>query len=187
MRWRAVVMVAVFLAACSYPVPLTAAEANNTESLPPLVVDKDNPLLLEESGEDDRIEAERVADNSACLVCHANYDDEPIARWHAWADIGCIDCHGISSAHQNDENNTTPPDAMFPRERIEHACKDCHEWHVAPAKAVIETWLERAPRTKPDDLVCTDCHGEHRLKIRTVTWDKKTRKLLKREAGPPEK
>ncbi len=26
--------------------------------------------------------------------------------------------------------------------------------------------------------VCTDCHGEHRLKVRTRRWDKETGKLV---------
>ena len=26
---------------------------------------------------------------------------------------------------------------------------------------------------------CTDCHGDHRLRLRTVRWDKKTGKLLR--------
>ncbi len=29
------------------------------------------------------------ADNTACFVCHGNYQDEPLAQWHAKANVGC--------------------------------------------------------------------------------------------------
>jgi hypothetical protein len=28
------------------------------------------------------------------------------------------------------------------------------------------------------DKVCTDCHGSHKLKVRTRMWDKETGKLI---------
>jgi hypothetical protein len=44
---------------------------------------------------------------------------------------------------------------------------------------VIARWIEcRVARRDPKRIVCTDCHGNHRLKIRTVRWDRKTGKLL---------
>ncbi len=53
-----------------------------------------------------------------------------------------------------------------------------------PAQKVIARLLERCPeKTNPAALVCTDCHGEHRLKVRTVVWDKETRKLLSGKGG----
>ena len=33
------------------------------------------------------------------------------------------------------------------------------------------------------DIVCIDCHGQHRLKIRTVRWDKQTKELIVRKPG----
>jgi hypothetical protein len=119
------------------------------------------------------------ADNSACFVCHANYEDESMAATHAKEGTGCVDCHGQSSAHRNDEANVTPPDILYPARKIDAACRKCHEDHNAPATKVIARWQERCPgKTSAGSIVCTDCHGEHRLKNRTVRWDKQTRKLL---------
>lgn len=119
-----------------------------------------------------------VADNTACFVCHANYDEETLAGQHAKANVGCVKCHGESVAHRNDEDNITPPDIMFPTDQIDKECVKCHETHDAPARKVIATWQKRCPaKENPADLVCTDCHGEHRLKFRTVWWDRKTHKL----------
>jgi hypothetical protein len=121
----------------------------------------------------------RTADNGPCFVCHANYEEEPLAVCHAKQGTGCMDCHGPSLAHRNDEGNVTPPDIIYPAARIDAACKKCHEEHNAPAARVIARWQERCPaKTKPAQIVCTDCHGEHRLKLRTVRWDKESRKLL---------
>lgn len=149
-------------------------------SLPPLEVDPGAPQLLEEP----RPVAQSpprgpVADNQACFVCHANYQDEPLAQWHAKANVGCVDCHGPSHAHRNDENNITPPDVMYARDRIDRCCAECHDYHDVPARQVIARWQKRCPqRTDPKDIVCTDCHGEHRLPRRTVRWEKTTGKLL---------
>jgi hypothetical protein len=82
---------------------------------------------------------------------------------------------------------------MFPAEKIELNCITCHETHDAPAKKVLAMWKERsAKRLLPDEILCTDCHGEHRLSLRTVRWDKATRRLLTGaklttapSAGPP--
>ncbi len=148
---------------------------------PPLVIDKSAPLLLEEPPEVDPwdVPTGPVADNLACYCCHANYEEEEFVVYHAKANVGCIKCHGESYDHRNDENNVTPPDIMFPPEKIESNCQECHQTHDAPAKEVITRWQERCPNNaKPEELLCTDCHGEHRLKVRTVRWDKRTRKLL---------
>ncbi len=115
------------------------------------------------------------ADNTACLVCHGNYQDEPLAQWHAAANIGCVKCHGVSTAHRNDEDHRTPPDIMYATEDIDRACEKCHATHDAPARKVLARWQEKCPaKTHPRDIVCTDCHGEHRLKFRSYWWDKKT-------------
>ncbi len=150
---------------------------------PPLVVDEDAPLLLDEPTEADRSAAKKakqdVADNSACFVCHENYKVEPLARVHAKEKIGCVDCHGDSFAHRNDENNTTPPERMYPARRIDRACKECHETHDVPALDVLTRWKDRGLAEKdPKRIVCTDCHGQHRLRVRTVRWNKKTGELI---------
>lgn len=148
---------------------------------PPLKVDRSNPLLLKESQtpQPKKKPEGPVADNSPCFVCHTNYQDESLASVHALENVGCVRCHGASLAHRNDENNTTPPDKMYPPEAIDPACVECHDTHDAPARKVLARWKERCPeKTDFSQVVCTDCHGEHRLKLRTVRWDKKSGKLL---------
>jgi hypothetical protein len=58
-------------------------------------------------------------------------------------------------------------------------CAKCHEDHDASARKIIQRWQQRCPaKTRPNEIVCTDCHFEHRLPSRTVVWDKKTGKLV---------
>ena len=134
--------------------------------------------MLEEPAENE-VSKKAKADNQACFVCHTNYQGEPFAAAHAKANIGCVKCHGQSTAHRNDENNITPPDVMFPAEKIDAACAKCHETHDVPAKKVLTRFQQRCPgKTDASKIVCTDCHGEHRLKLRSVRWDKTTGKLL---------
>jgi len=156
---------------------VVAVSAGEAKGPPPLVVGKDAPTLPGGPGE--AKPKGKVADNGACFVCHANYKAEPLALDHAKQKLGCAGCHGPSDAHCNDENNTTPPDTLFPADRIDPACRKCHATHDAPAAKVIARWRERCPtKTDPATIVCTDCHGRHRLRVRTVRWDKRTRKLL---------
>ena len=164
--WIAVVVGVVVMSAVAAP--------------PPLKVDKSAPLLLDEPKEaKPKSKPEKpLADNQPCYVCHTNYQEEWLAQEHKKQTIGCVDCHGPSLAHRNDENNTTPPDKMYPAEKIETACKECHSTHDAPAKKVVARFQERCPGKELDKVVCTDCHGEHRLKVRTVRWDKHTGKVL---------
>jgi hypothetical protein len=108
-------------------------------ALPPLVIDTDDPLLLDDVGTVNDTDAQG-ADNAACLVCHLNFADERLARKHASREIGCVACHGDSFAHRNDENNTTPPDTMFPAQTIDPFCQKCHETHDVPAKKIIRRW-----------------------------------------------
>lgn len=167
-------------------VALAAEERTDKSSgPPPLVIDKDAPLLLDEPTEPDEASsaetAQASAHNSACFVCHANYQEERLASDHAKAGVGCVNCHGESYPHRNDENNTTPPDIMYPAERIDLSCHKCHATHDVPAAEVIALWLKCCPaKTDPKTIVCTNCHGGHRLKLRTVRWDKKTGKLIRR-------
>jgi hypothetical protein len=157
---------------------------------PPLKVDHSAPLLLgepvkpEPGGQSDG----PVADNSACFVCHGNFQDESLANVHAKANVGCVKCHGNSLAHRSDEDNITPPDIMIPQAMIDKACHKCHEDHNVPAKKVVAQWQKRCPqKTDASQIVCVDCHGEHRMKVRTVLWDKQTGKLLSRTVDPAAK
>jgi hypothetical protein len=68
---------------------------------------------------------------------------------------------------------------MYWPERIEEKCEECHESHDAPARDVLARWQKRCPeKTDFNTVVCTDCHGYHRLERRTVRWEKKTGKLI---------
>ena len=68
---------------------------------------------------------------------------------------------------------------MYAAADIDRACDKCHETHNAPARKVLARWQEKFPaKTNPGELVCTDCHGEHRLKFRSYWWDKKTREFV---------
>lgn len=174
------------------PAGAEAAEKENpkggekSNGLPPLVVDKGTPLLLKDPPKKDPLDVPEgpVADNTACYCCHTNYEEEPFAISHAKGDVGCMECHGKSYEHRDDEDNVTPPDVMFPPEKIASNCEPCHDTHDAAAEKVIARWQERCPaKTDPKKIVCTDCHGQHRLEFRTVWWDKNTRKLIIRDEG----
>jgi hypothetical protein len=114
-----------------------------------------------------------VANNSACFVCHVNFQEEDLATTHAKAGVGCIKCHGKSNAHTDDEANLIPPEIMFPKAKINSACLKCH----APAK-LTDSHKPVLAGTDTKNPYCTDCHGEHRLPHRTRHWDKQTGKLL---------
>lgn len=157
---------------------LAMAAEEKKSKLPPLIVDTSSPLLLDDADKAADKKAHK-ADNQACYVCHANYEEEALVGWHAEEDVGCVDCHGDSFAHRNDENNTTPPDVMFPRKKIDSNCGECHEDHDVAADKVIARFIERKlGKVAPKELVCTDCHGHHRLKLRTVVWNKETGELI---------
>lgn len=156
---------------------------------PPLKIDKTAPLLLDEPAKESNPSLTGpMANNEACFVCHQNFQEESMATVHAKANIGCVKCHGQSAAHRNDEDNITPPDVMYPTSKIDRSCRKCHEEHnVSPAK-VIATWQKRCPqKTVASTILCIDCHGEHRLAVRTVLWDKETGKLVKRVADGQKK
>ncbi|MBN2315299.1 MAG: cytochrome c3 family protein [Sedimentisphaerales bacterium] len=117
----------------------------------------------------------RVADNNLCFACHVNLKKETLTIVHAQANIGCIQCHGASEAHRLDEDTITPPDVMFPVDKVKSFCLSCHPEDSMNIPAHQAVASEINPSTKS----CTDCHGEHRLKYRTRKWDKTTRNLIK--------
>jgi hypothetical protein len=117
----------------------------------------------------------KPADNSRCFVCHGNYEEEAFAVQHAKAGIGCERCHGASDAHCGDENNVTPPEIMYPREKLPASCKECHD---AQKLLAMEKHKPVVADLKSGAAICTDCHGKHRIEKRTVRWDKTTRQLL---------
>ncbi len=148
---------------------------------PPLSLEGLLDEKLPEATEDD---VKMTVDNSACYVCHDNYQREEMVLQHGTNEVGCIDCHGQSFEHRDDEDNITPPDKMYAAEDIDKMCAECHEEHDVAAVKVLARWRQRCPaKTDPEAIVCTDCHGDHRLKFRTVWWDKKTRELIIRKEG----
>jgi len=156
--------------------------------LPPLVVDADAPLLLAGPPDIENLSTSATTraagQNAACFVCHANYQDEALVAWHAAADVGCAECHGKSYPHCNDENHRTPPDKMVPPDEIRAFCDKCHPAHDVPAEKLSERRIQRGLNVNNDQaLVCTDCHGDHRLTRRSVRWDKKNGRLIRPDAG----
>jgi hypothetical protein len=144
----------------------------------PALADETQPAA-EPAGDEQPAEP---ADNSGCYVCHTDYEGEPLAQVHFEENVGCIDCHGESQDHADDEDHATAPDTMFSPDGIAGACSECHKTHDAPAAEVIKRWQERCPKKEdPAQLVCTDCHGKHRLEKRKVRWDKRSGKLIEGE------
>ncbi len=159
-----------------YLVDFSGDHARALAAPPPLDISK---YLDEKLPEAPKEKVDLKVDNFACYVCHGNYDGEEMVVSHGVEAIGCIDCHGKSYEHRNDEDNITPPDKMYPLEAVDKMCAVCHDMHDAPARKVLEKWQERCPeKTDPKEIVCTDCHYQHRLDRRTVRWDKKTGELI---------
>ena len=101
--------------------------------------------------------------NAACYVCHIPFVKEELSRLHLKAKVACIECHGVSAGHVNDEDiGATPPEVVFKRKQIDTMCVECHKGHDVPAREVITRWLQRR-RSAESAAVCTDCHGTHKI------------------------
>jgi hypothetical protein len=192
----------ILVAACAVPTALMQVEAEDVENKakgkpkpnvkekPLRLADDAPPLMLDDGTGFETIDGSG-ADNSRCHVCHLNFAMEKLAVTHAKEDIGCDDCHGDCDAHIDDESWAsggpgTPPEIMYPQERIDGACGECHDTHDAPANAVLQRWQNRCPeKADASTIVCTDCHGKHRLnpKLRKAWWDKKSGKPIKPASG----
>ncbi|MFA6563075.1 MAG: cytochrome c3 family protein [Verrucomicrobiia bacterium] len=143
---------------------------------PPLKVDKSAPLLLDDAP---AAKTAPALPRLICYDCHGNFREELLALKHANNKITCVTCHGDSSAHASDEGNITPPEVMYARDAIAKKCQSCHKEHTASAAAVAARRQERGLQTmEAKDIVCTDCHGKHRMNVRVIHWDKNTGKLL---------
>ena len=96
----------------------------------------------------------------ACITCHVDEVDEYIGSLHRIEKVACVDCHGSSEPHVEDENNDVKPDTVFIRENTDRLCGQCHEDDC--------TRPEHKPETgkKPEPKICTDCHGKHSLKLK---------------------
>jgi hypothetical protein len=128
--------------------------------------------------------------NPFCKACHLDFDEEELALNHEIFGIGCERCHGESFRHRSDEANTTPPEIMYPKERINPSCMSCHprqdiqdtKDHQPILEAGLSTFEEATPVGKDAKKYCTDCHGsKHRvMRVRATHWDKATGALLKK-------
>ena len=131
-------------------------------------------------------EKEVFVANVFCSACHYGFDDEELAANHRKAGIGCERCHGESERHRSDENNITPPEIMYPRDKINPTCMMCHPRHGIehvsahePLLAGAKTIFDADSDTDSDKLYCTTCHAkEHRINVRTVRWNKATGEIL---------
>jgi hypothetical protein len=125
--------------------------------------------------------------NPFCRACHLDFDEEELALDHEVFGIGCERCHGESLRHRSDEANVTPPEMMYAKERINPMCMMCHPREDLRDRKdhqpILEAGLSifEAGLTGEDaKKYCTDCHGvAHRMKNRTVRWDKATGQRLK--------
>ena len=141
MRARLAVPILVAIAACIIPL-LAATRQNPARKMP--------------------------KNNSACLVCHINFETEQIASNHLKHGVTCARCHGASYDHMNDEEAAAEPDILFGRAEVEPFCKKCHGAHKHP-DAVRKFLAEWKGKRRPHgrlilaNAICTDCHGLHRL------------------------
>ena len=140
--------------------------------------------------------APEPADNSFCYVCHRNFEKEPLNAKHTKIGVGCEKCHGSSERHSADEDGITPPEIMYSKLRINPYCVNCHpaeKLEKSDAHQLALTLMKEGGKTNaiadkaseaktgagPVKWICTDCHGQHRMKVRTRVWDKETGKLIK--------
>ena len=144
----------------------------------------DNSTLKQakEQSSEQKANKEIFVANPFCSACHYAFGDEKLAITHERAGIGCERCHGESERHRSDEDNVTPPEIMYPKERINPTCMMCHPRaeikhvsHHQPLLDGAETIFDKSTNQK----YCTDCHAkDHRIKVRTVRWNKATGELL---------
>ncbi|MCL5279973.1 MAG: hypothetical protein M1376_08720 [Planctomycetes bacterium] len=128
--------------------------------------------------------------NPYCKVCHLDFDEEELALQHEIWGIGCERCHGESFRHRSDEANITPPEIMYPKERVNPSCMSCHprqdiqdtKDHDLILEAGLSSFEEAMPAGRDAKRYCTDCHGsKHRvMRVRATHWDKATGALLKK-------
>ncbi len=116
------------------------------------------------------------ADNSYCLTCHINFQEEKLASQHQKIGVACSSCHGPSDKHSSDEDGLTAPDIIFSKELIAVTCTACHK-NGALEKDGAHAPLLAGKAAEPYKF-CTDCHGKHAMAHRTRRWDKNTRKLI---------
>ncbi len=129
--------------------------------------------------------------NVGCVSCHgdslSHRNDEnnttPPETMYAAEKIdpfcqGCHDAHDVAPKKivaRWIEQKVKKPDAT---------CAGCHKHDDVPPEKVVARWKKLGlDNSDPAKIVCTDCHGRHRMKVRTVIWDKTTGKLLRTNRG----
>ena len=135
--------------------------------------------------------SESFVANPFCLVCHLDFEEEELVLNHKLAGIGCERCHGESTRHRSDEANITPPEIMYSKARVNPTCMMCHPRgdirdvkDHQPLLARVETVFDQDTEESVSGAAggkeyCTDCHGQgHRIKVRTVRWNKATGELI---------
>ena len=101
-------------------------------------------------------ESNPLGANAACYVCHMTFVKEELSKTHLRAKVPCIQCHGLSAGHANDEDiGATPPDVSFKRNQVDAMCLKCHTSHDVTAE---ELAVHKSPP------ICTDCHDSHKIK-----------------------
>lgn len=139
-----------------------------------------------EQGSADKRTKEVFVANAFCSVCHYGFAEENLARTHERAGVGCERCHGESQRHRSDEGNVTPPEIMYPRDKINPTCMMCHPRHAirrVPAHETLlagaETIFDPASQAAESPIYCTSCHAkDHRITVRTIRWNKATGERL---------
>ncbi len=107
--------------------------------------------------------------NDSCYMCHMLFTDEEISVSHLKTGVPCSQCHGKSLAHTSDETFSTAPDIVYARQEVNSFCRTCHPTHTnVPPEKLVEVWLQRNPKflepgRAETEIVCTDCHGSHRI------------------------
>lgn len=129
--------------------------------------------------------------NVGCVNCHgdsfAHCNDEnnttPPEIMYAAEKIDpfCQSCH---DAHDIPAKTIIARWIKQKAKKSDATCEGCHKEDDIPLAKVVALWKELGVlKSDPATIVCTDCHGDHRMKVRTVVWDKETGKLLRTNKG----
>ncbi len=123
--------------------------------------------------------------DARCFDCHARYRTETVAATHRKHGHGCAACHGASEAHAADPKGHAAPDVMVPRTEINLSCMNRGR-HPPDALAREEGHRAIFPEPAHATKTCTDCHGKHRMKTRSVRWDRATGEQIPAPMGSGE-
>ena len=146
-------------AAAAEPASEPAKDSTDSASLESSSDDDDDE---EEEEEEEEEFLDPMGPNAACYVCHMTFIFEELSKVHLKEKVTCVECHGVSAAHANDEDiGATKPDKMYKRCEISPSCRKCHKEHGAKPEEVVARWIKiGSPKQEP---VCTDCHGTHKI------------------------